>query len=233
MKTHTRRTAYSMSFYRVKTSFRDAHLAPVLALLAVLSAQIGCTSAVSPGTTGTAAAGMNGDAVRGPGGALVLQPGDVIKISLPGTAGMDTTQTIRRDGKLSLALVGEVEAAGSTPSQLQEALQKLYAPQLVSSEVLVTIVSSNFTAFVSGAVLRPGKISSDRPLTVLQAVMEAGGFDYAKANLKEVAVIRQEDSGRTRRFTFNLKNVLEGKQTEPFYLHTSDVVFVPERFALF
>jgi protein involved in polysaccharide export with SLBB domain len=222
-----------MSFYRVKKSFRDAHLAPVLALSALLSVEVGCTSAVSSGNTETAAARMNEAAARGGGGTMVLQPGDVIKISLPGTAGMDTTQTIRRDGKLSLALVGEVQAAGSTPSQLQETLHKLYAPQLVSSEVLVTIVASNFTAFVSGAVLRPGKISSDRPLTVLQAVMEAGGFDYAKANLKEVAVIRQDDSGHTRRFTFNLKDVLEGKQSEPFYLHTSDVVFVPERFALF
>jgi len=110
---------------------------------------------------------------------------------------------------------------------------KRYAPQLVSKEVTVTVVSSPFAAFVTGSVLRPGKITSDHPITVLEAIMEAGGFDYAKANLKAVSIIRQNTDGKTQNFTVNLKLVLEGKQSEPFFLHPSDIVYVPERFSMY
>ncbi len=59
-------------------------------------------------------------------------------------------------------------------------------------------------------MLRPGKISSDHPITALEAIMEAGGFDYTKANLKNVKVIRQEGS-QTKNYILNLKRVMEGK----------------------
>ncbi len=165
--------------------------------------------------------------------ALTLREGDVIKISFPGAPNLDTVQPIRRDGRLGLAIVGEVQAAGLTPAELQTQLLKLYAPQLVSKEVTVTVVSSSFATFVTGSVLRPGKITSDRPITALEAIMEAGGPDYAKANLRAVVVVRQKSDGTTENFTLNLKQVLEGKNVEPFYLRPSDIVYVPERFAMF
>jgi len=62
--------------------------------------------------------------------------------------------------------------------------------------------------------------------------MEAGGFDYTKANLKAVRVIRHEGD-RVENYTLNLKLVLEGKESKPFYLQPSDIVFVPERFSVF
>ena len=165
--------------------------------------------------------------------ALTLREGDVIKISVPSAPNLDTVQTIRRDGRIALALLGEVQAAGLKPSEFQDELVKLYAPQLVSKEVIVSVVSSSFPTFVSGAVLRPGKIVSDHPLTALEAIMEAGGPDYAKANLKAVVIIRQEAGGRTQNYTLNLKLVLEGKQNKPFYLKPADIVYVPEGFNLF
>jgi protein involved in polysaccharide export with SLBB domain len=85
---------------------------------------------------------------------------------------------------------------------------------------------------VTGAVLRPGKVLSNHPITALEAIMEAGGFNYAKANLKSVAVIRHEQ-GQVKNYTLNLKLVLEGKPSTPFYLKPSDIVYVPERFAWF
>jgi polysaccharide export outer membrane protein len=162
---------------------------------------------------------------------LTLREGDVIKISFPGAPNLDSVQTIRRDGKIALALVGEVQAAGLQPNDLQAELLRLYAPQLVTKEVSVSVVSSTFPAFVSGAVLRPGKIISDHRITVLEAIMEAGGPDYAKANLKAVVVIRQNEDGKTQNYTVNVKSIMEGVQKEPFYLEPSDIVFVPERFA--
>ena len=85
---------------------------------------------------------------------------------------------------------------------------------------------------LAGAVLRPGKLTPDRALTAFEAVMEAGGFDEAKADSKAVTVIRTE-GGEIKRFTVNLKAVLQGKQVEPFYLQAYDVVHVPERFSWF
>jgi len=163
---------------------------------------------------------------------LTIRSGDVLKISFPGAPNLDTTQQVRRDGRITMPLGGEVVAVGLTPSGLEQELVKVFASQLVSKEVSVTVVSSNFTVFVSGAVVHPGKVVSDHPISVLEAVMEAGGFDNAKADMRAVVVTRQE-AGQYKNYTVDLKLVLEGKQTEPFYLKPSDVVFVPERFSWF
>jgi len=163
---------------------------------------------------------------------ITLQEGDDLKISFPGSANLDTTQQIRRDGKISLPLVGEIQAAGETPDDLQQNLIKLYAPQISSKEVIVTVESSAFPVYVTGCVIRPGKISSDKPMTALEAVMEAGGFDYEKANLRNVRVIRSEN-GVSKSYTLNLKLALNGNEDKPFYLKPSDIVYVPEKFSWF
>lgn len=163
---------------------------------------------------------------------LVLQQGDEVKISFPGAPNLDTTQKVRTDGRITLAMVGEVMASGMTPAALEKRLLELYSSQLVSKEVTVTVVSSTFTVFVTGAVLKPGKVISDHPLSALEAVMEAGGFDASKADMQAVRVVRVQD-GSTKNFVVNLKSALEGGQSEPFYLKRSDIVFVPEKFSWF
>ena len=165
--------------------------------------------------------------------AIILREGDVLRISFPGSPNLDTQpQPVRRDGTIALPLVGEVKAAGMTPTELEQELVKRYESQLVSKEVTVTVVSSAYAVYVTGAVLRPGKVSSDHPISALEAIMEAGGFDYTKANLKAVTVIRHE-GGQTRNYPLNLKRVLKGEKGEPFYLKPSDIVYVPERFSWF
>ncbi len=165
-------------------------------------------------------------------GALKLREGDTIHIAFPGTPSLDTTQQIRRDGKVALALIGEVKAAGLTPAEFEKNLTKLYASEIISKEVNVTVVTSNLPVFVSGAVLRPGKILSDHPMTALEAIMECGGFDYTKANPAAVVVIRYEDM-TVKNYTLNLKMALEGQQIDPFYLRANDIIYVPERFVWF
>jgi polysaccharide export outer membrane protein len=164
--------------------------------------------------------------------AITLREGDTLKISFPGAPNLDTTQQIRRDGRISLFLAGEMTAAGVTPAELEKKILELYSSQLASKEVTVTVLSSSIPVFVTGAVLRPGKILSDHPITALEAIMEAGGFDYTKANLSAVVVIRQEE-GKAKNYTLNMKLVLQGKQSVPFYLKPSDIVYVPERFVWF
>jgi polysaccharide export outer membrane protein len=164
--------------------------------------------------------------------ALILREGDVLKISFPGSPNLDTVQPIRRDGKISLQLVGEMTASGLSPSDLEKKLSDAYASQLVVKAVTVTVESSSIPVFVDGAVLRPQKVVADHPISALEAIMEAGGFDYAKANLKDVQVIRYED-GREKTYPLNLKEVMEGKPGEQFFLKPYDIVHVPERFEWF
>jgi polysaccharide biosynthesis/export protein len=164
--------------------------------------------------------------------AITLREGDVLKISFPGSPNLDTTQQIRRDGKISLPLVGEVQAVGMSPSELENQLVNLYASQLVSKQVTVEVENSTFPIYVTGAVLRPGKILSNHPMTALEAVMEVGGFDYTKADLKHVTVIRQEENG-TKKYILDLKRVMDGETGEPFYLKPADIIYVPERFQWF
>jgi len=167
-----------------------------------------------------------------PAATYTLREGDILKISFPGSPNLNNVQQIRTDGKITLPLIGEVQAAGMTPVELQKKLMDLYAPQLSSKEVTVEVQSSSFPVYVTGAVLRPGKISSDHPITALEAIMEAGGFDYTKADLKDVTVIRQEGN-QTKNYTLNLKLVLEGKMSEPFYMKPADIIYVPEKFSWF
>jgi polysaccharide export outer membrane protein len=163
---------------------------------------------------------------------FTIQVGDVLKISFPGAPNLDSTQTVRRDGRITMSVVGELTVTGLTPVNLEQELLKLYSNQLVSREVSVLVVSSTYPIFVSGAVGRPGKILADRPMTVLEAIMESGGFDTANANLKAVKVVRQEATG-TKTFVFDLQSTLDGKSSEPFFVKRSDIIIVPEKFTWF
>jgi polysaccharide export outer membrane protein len=163
---------------------------------------------------------------------IVLHEGDTVRITFPGAPDLNASQPIRRDGRISLKLVGEFQAAGLTPTAMEKELLKLYGPQLQTKEVTVAVDSSSFPVYITGAVLRPGKIMSDRPLTALEAIMEAGGFDYTKANLKSVTVLRHEN-GRSEHFTLNLKRALAGTEDEAFNLKPSDIIYVPEKFSWF
>lgn len=160
---------------------------------------------------------------------MVLREGDTVSVSLPGSQTLDSTQQIRPDGKIVLSLVGEVTAAGKTPEELQNELLKLYQPQVSAKQVIVTVQSPNIPVYVTGAVIRPGPVTVNHPISALDAVMEAGGFDYTRANLKAVVIVRQEKD-RTERFKLDLKKAWSGSTNAPFYLQPYDIVYVPERF---
>jgi polysaccharide biosynthesis/export protein len=167
-----------------------------------------------------------------PDTSVALREGDAVKITFPSASRLDTAQVIRRDGRIVIPALGEIEAAGKTPHELEQEILAKYGPALVTKEVTVTLESSSYGVFVNGAVVRPGKILSNKPLTALEAIMEAGGFDYTKANLKNVRVIRTEGSD-VKTFTLDFRDILKGKASKPFYLKPSDIIYVSERFTLF
>jgi len=164
---------------------------------------------------------------------FTIREGDVVRITFPGAANLNTAQLVRRDGKIEMPLLGELQAADLTPAQLEQEILKRYGNQLLSKEVTVTVDSATYDVFVTGAVIKPGKVSAIRPMTALEAIMESGGPDYSKANLKDVTVIRQEKNGRSRNYRLNLRDVLDGKRAETFYLKPSDIIYVREKFNWF
>jgi polysaccharide export outer membrane protein len=142
---------------------------------------------------------------------------------------LNAVQRIPLDGQISLQFVGKVQAAGKTTTELEKSLEKLYQPQLRGTEpITVTLISAAAGVYVTGAVLRPGKLPLERPITVLDAIMEAGGVDHTRAKLTGVTVLRVENGQRTA-YHINLKRALEGKDPSLFYLKPFDIVYVPEK----
>ena len=160
-----------------------------------------------------------------------LREGDVIKISFPSPPSLDAQQAIRTDGRITLAMLGEMRVVNMTPLELETELIKRYATQLVSNEVTVSVVSSSFSVFVSGAVNAPGKIQTDRPLTALEAILQVGGFTPL-AKTTAVGIIRTENSA-TPENTPNLPKILDGEPGGEIYLVANHTGKGPQEFRWF
>jgi polysaccharide export outer membrane protein len=160
----------------------------------------------------------------GPKTAVRLSPGDTIKASYSDESVPDQTQKIRRDGKVSLPLLGEVTAAGKRTIDFQNELVSRYEGQLENSEVVVTLESGLATVIVSGFANKPGTFSFDRPTTVYQAIMEAGGVsDYG--SLRNIHLTRMIN-GEQRTEIINLRPTIHGNPTKPKYVQDGDVIYI-------
>jgi len=148
----------------------------------------------------------------------------VIKASYADETILDQTQKIRRDGKLSLPLIGEVTAAGKRVIDFQHELVRRYAGQLENNEVLVTLENGTATVTIAGFANKPGAVTFDRPTTVYQAVMQAGGVsDYGSAsNIHLTRII----NGAQRSETVNLRPTIRGESTKPTYVEDGDVIYI-------
>jgi polysaccharide export outer membrane protein len=164
-----------------------------------------------------------------PYSAVKLTEGDTLSITFPGSPDLNTAQKIRRDGKIDMKTVGEIQAAGKTPKELEKDILKLYEKDLVLKEVSVLLQSTSYAVFVVGSVLHPGRVMAERPISAIEAVMEAGGFDNAKANMKRVVVLRNEEGQPLKHYILNLKRVLDGKSKQLFYLRPYDILYIPEK----
>jgi polysaccharide biosynthesis/export protein len=157
---------------------------------------------------------------------VILASGDVVKLTFSSAPELNQSQKVRADGKLSLPLVGEVDASGKTVGQLQSELIQLYKAQLKTPEVTVSLETSITTVVVSGAVNKPGKIAFERPTTVFQAIMEAGGPSEF-GTLKHVRLVRTVN-GVQKSQVMNVHDTLIGQGTKPFYVRDGDVLYVPQ-----
>jgi len=160
----------------------------------------------------------------GPKTAVRLSPGDTIKVAYADESVPDQTQKIRRDGKVSLPFIGEVTAADKRLMDFQHELASRYEGQIGNSEVLVTLETGAGHVIVSGFAHKPGKIDFDRPKTLYQVIMEAGGAtDYG--SLSNVHLTRMIN-GEQRTEVINLRPTVHGKPTLPIYVQDGDVIYI-------
>ena len=159
---------------------------------------------------------------------VALGPADLIEIKFAYAPQFDQTETVRPDGKIELALLGEVSVQGKTPARLREELMRLYAAQLRHPQLAVIIKKLwDRRVSVCGEVKYPGAIPMPGRMTALEAIIAAGGFITATAELKNVIVVRSVN-GHTVARAIDLEGPLNGVETKPFYLKPRDVVYVPQ-----
>ena len=189
----------------------------------VLVPALGCQT-VQPAKTPQE---MSSEIASAPEPKLSLGPGDVLDFKFFYNPELNDSQTVRFDGKISLQLIGEVMAQGKSPLELQEEISKLYASQLRRPEATVIVRSlANRRVYVGGFVRTPGLIEMRTRLTALEAIMQAGGFDMWRAEVKNVVIIRHKDNQRYG-CALDFSGELEGKAAQPFYLEPMDIVYVP------
>ena len=155
-----------------------------------------------------------------------LAAGDEIKVAFSGAPELNVQQKIQANGKVSLPTIGDVSAVGKSITGFQSELASRYQPHLQDPVVTVSVETAAAGVYVSGEVLRPGKIPLDRPMTALEAVMECGGFTKF-ANPKQVIVVRNQ-GGKSQRYVLNMNEALYGAASSQFYVRTYDVIYVKQ-----
>ncbi|HBY58283.1 MAG TPA: hypothetical protein DEH78_00570 [Solibacterales bacterium] len=158
----------------------------------------------------------------------VLAKGDALDIRVYNLPELSQTVIVRPDGKLSLLLVGEVDAAGKTAAQLTELLTAEYGKHVRTPQVAVIVRSfSSRYVYVGGEVDKPAQISAMEPVTIAGAIIRAGGFkDTARQDA--VVLVREED-GKPSSREVNVAAILAGAQPD-VPLVAGDVVHVQKSF---
>jgi len=157
----------------------------------------------------------------------VIGPQDVVDINVWKEPELTRSVPVRPDGKISMPLLNDVQAAGLTPMQLtaqiSTALKKFISDPQVT--VVVTQINSQ-RIYILGEVTRPGAFPLVPGMTVLQALSSGGGFTMF-ANVKKIYLLRTVN-GKQEKYPFNYNAVIHGKTTEGnIPLNSGDTIVVP------
>ena len=156
-----------------------------------------------------------------------IGPQDLVRIDVWKEPDISRTIPVRPDGKISLPLMNDVQAAGLTAMELAGSIREGLSKYITSPQVTVTVTEINSRrVYVTGEVMRPGAQPLLPNMTALQALTSAGGFtQFAKT--KSIYILRNED-GKQVKHPFNYKAVLDGKHPEDnIQLQPGDVIVVP------
>jgi polysaccharide biosynthesis/export protein len=159
---------------------------------------------------------------------FVIGNDDVLAVNVWKEPDISRNIPVRSDGRISLPLVGELQAAGRTPLQLEQDISTRLHNYIADPEVTVMVQEIHSQKFnILGEVLKPGSYSLETAATVLDAIAAAGGFrDFA--NQKSIYILRQNANGGESRIPFNYKKVIKGKNPQQnINLQARDTIVVP------
>jgi polysaccharide export outer membrane protein len=143
----------------------------------------------------------------------IIGPEDVLLIHVWKEEALTRTLPVRIDGKISLPLLDDIQAAGLTPLQLKETLAKKLKDFLEDPTVTVTVMEANsFKAYISGEVRTPGVYKLHKELTLVKLIIMAGGFTEW-ADQKKILIITKE-KGAEKRINANYKMIIEGQDPD-------------------
>jgi polysaccharide export outer membrane protein len=156
-----------------------------------------------------------------------LGPGDKLRIEVYKDAQLSQSLQVRPDGKITLPLVGDIEATGRTPIEMRDSITKSLKEYVTNPTVTVIVVEATTPlAYVMGEVNHPGAVTLQGSLTIIQALALAGGLkDFADP--KNIQVLRQTPSG-VQTIAFNYKEALKSPKASQIYLRPGDTVVVPD-----
>ncbi|HXG04370.1 MAG TPA: polysaccharide biosynthesis/export family protein, partial [Candidatus Binatia bacterium] len=156
----------------------------------------------------------------------VIGPGDVLQISVWKNESLSRLVPVRPDGKISMPLLHDVQAAGLTAMQLRDKIARALAEFLPNPEVSVSVTEvRSMRVSVLGEVMRPGVLELRGTTTILEAIAMAGGFrDFASPS--KIMVIRTDANGRTEKIRFNYNRAVGGDE-QNLVLKPGDVIVVP------
>jgi polysaccharide export outer membrane protein len=155
--------------------------------------------------------------------AYVIGPEDVLYVSVFNEAQLTRAVSVRPDGKITMPLIGDMQAAGLTPERLNAQMKQALSTYLHNPDVTITVAQVNSKRYtVAGGVLRPGPYPLVLPTKVFDALSSVGFKDFA--NVKKIVIIRGD-----KRIKFNYKDVLHGKNLDQnIFLEPGDTIYVPE-----
>jgi polysaccharide export outer membrane protein len=206
-----------------------ANRAAALALVAICSSPLAAQqpAAAAPNAAGAAApAAPVAGAVPVPSD-YVIGPEDVLGVVYWRDKDMTGDVAVRPDGKISLPLLNDVQAAGMTPAQLRDRLVDASKQYFEDPSITVVVKQMNSRkVFITGEVGKPGPYPLVGPTTVLQLISIAGGLrEYAES--KKILIVRNEN-GKPTSFLFNYKDVVSRKNLrQNIELKPGDTVIVP------
>lgn len=152
---------------------------------------------------------------------------DVVEILVWKNEALSRTVSLRPDGKISLPIVGDIQAAGLTATQLRDSVKERLREFKETPEVSVIVREVNSLAvFVMGEVARPGKLQLRSQTTLLQAISLSGGFTQY-ADPENILLLRREGGGETR-IRIRYKDIVSGRNPDGnLLLQRGDTIVVP------
>jgi polysaccharide export outer membrane protein len=156
-----------------------------------------------------------------------IGPEDVLTIDVWKEPEISRTVPVRRDGKISLPLLNDLQAAGLTPTQLSSEIVERLQETVINPQVTVIVAQmSSQRIYVLGQVTRGGAYPLEPDLTAVQALSIAGGFTPF-ANLKKIYIIRTEN-GENKILPINYKELASGRKPQQnIHLKPGDTIVVP------